>query len=488
MARIDITASPHNAVGDGLTNDTSAFVSAISAASEGDCVVIPRGTYETDTIEVPDNKSLTFLGEGPQASVVRARSNNIDVFHSDRGTAVAEDRFETQHNYHGFSVVLRTNATDTAPSFNRCTVGGLPVGCAAFAYERKDLPTSTTNGNDQAWPNTFGSITNVIVQDNLRNTGGQGLGTNSCAIYIEGSAYGWTFDRHWYHDVDHGIVITAPFIRRCSVNASTDRLTYSVDASQAYPANAEIMVLQHSGAGTLSGGISRDTEYFVRSPATGNLQISTSAGGAAVNITSAGTAPAYVAGRDNYGGGAISPDGVSIDRITQYGGKTHISIINPEGLEIGRTDSYQISGHIIELRDYPASSRPAPLSCLVRMVYSESPQTTNLISSNQTRDPLVYISGECITIHNLQVRGDDGASDTRPIVHIAGRCNRVDNVYVKSNFSQAQADIWVSGDGCKVFGLSHDGGDVYNSGSNNTIEIHRDTSGAPLHTVTSGTP
>ena len=349
-------------------------------------------------------------------------------------------------------------------------------------------PSATTNGNDEAWPNTFGTISNVIVQDNLRNTGGQGLGTNSCAVYFEGSAYGWTFDRHWYHDVDHGIVITAPFVRRCSVSSGSDTLTYSVDAGDAYPVDAEIMVLQHSGAGTLSGGIDRATEYFVRAPTNGTLQISTSAGGGAVDITSDGTAPAYVVGRDNYGGGAISPDGVTIEKITQYGGKTHISIINPEGLEIGRTDSYQISAHILELRDFPASSRPAPLSCLVRMMYSESPQTTDSLSANQTRDPMVYVSGECISILNLQIRGDDGASDTRPIVNIAGRANRLDNIFIKSSFTQAQADIWVSGDGCKVSGLAHDGSDVYNSGSNNTIEVHRDVEGAALHTVTVGSP
>lgn len=484
MARIDVTASPHSAAGDGTTNDTAAIASAISAASEGDCIVFPRGTYETDTISVPHDKSLTFLGEGPQASIIRTRTNNIDCFKSDRGTAVAEDRFETQHNWFQLAIVLRTSG-DSSSSFNRCTVGGAPVGCAAIVYTRADLPSTTTNGNDEGWPNTFGKIRDLIVKDNDTTSGG--LGTRSCAFYFEGSAYGWEVEGIDLHDIDHGIVVTAPFIRRCTVNTSTETLSYSVDASEAYPSNAELTILQHTGYGTLTGGLSRNTNYFARNPSAGSLQLSTSSGGSAVNLTSAGTAPLYVVARDNYAGGAISPDGFSIDKFTQYGGVSHISLINPENLAIGRCDSYQIRANLLELRGFPSGSRTFPFSVTVENIYSESPQTSTLLSTSQTVDPFVYVDGRAIHINGLQIRGED-ADTTRPIFQIAGRGNRVSNFYGVSSFSQFQPDIWVSGEGCTVYGLSHDGSNVYDSGTNNTVEIRRDSTNAALHTVTSGTP
>lgn len=437
---------------------------------------------------MPSDKSLTFLGEGPQASIIRTRTNDIDCFKSDRGTAVAEDRFENQQIWIGLTIVLRTSGSDTAASFNRCTVGGLPVGCAGIAYERANLPSSTSNGNDEAWPSTFGKIRNCIFKDN--NTTSGGLGSNSCAMYFSGSAYGWEFDSIDCHDVDHAIVMTAPFIRRCSVNAGTDTLTYTVDNSFAYPSTAQVTIMHHTGAGSLSGGLTRHADYFVRSPTAGTLQLSTTSGGSAVNITSAGTAPVYVAGRDNYGGGAIAPDGVSIDKLTQYGGKSHLSIINPENIAIGRTDSYQISGNLLELRGYPSSSRTYPISCTVENMYSESPQTTAPLSTSQNTDPFIHVDGRGVSINHIQFRGRDGTSNTRPVLELAGLGNKIGSVYALSSFSQAQPDLWVSGNGCKLEGLAHGGARMFNSGSNNTIEVINESSGSPgtLHSVTSGSP
>lgn len=488
MALISVAEAPYNAAGDGSTNDTSAIQSAIDDASEGDCIVFPRGTWETDTLAIPSSKSLTILGEGPQATRIRVRTNDTDLFKSDRGTSVAEDRFTSQHVYENFTAVMRTSGSDTAPSFNRCTVGGLPIGCAAIAYERANLPSSTSNGNDEGWPNTFGVVRNVIFEDN--NTTSGGTGSNSCGVYISGSAYGWTLERLWYHDIDFHIVMTAPFIRRCSVDAGTDTLTYTVDNSFAYPANAEVTIMHHTGAGSLSGGLTRHDDYFVRSPTTGTLQLSTSSGGSAVNITSSGTAPLYVSGRDDYAGGAIAPDGVSIDKITAYSGKVHISIINPENLAIGRTDSYQITGNLLELRGFPSASRTYPISCTVENMYSESPQTSAPLSTDQNTDPFVYIDGRGVSINHLQFRGRDGTSNTRPVLQLAGLGNKIGSIYALSSFSQAQPDLWVSGNGCKLEGLAHGGARVFNSGSSNTIEVINESSGSPgtLHSINSGSP
>ena len=77
------------AVGDGTTDDHSAFADAIDAASEGSSIRIPAGTYLFRTGLVID-KGVVLCGEGPQASRIHFDTSDIgiDILIYDRGDFV----------------------------------------------------------------------------------------------------------------------------------------------------------------------------------------------------------------------------------------------------------------------------------------------------------------------------------------------------------------------------------------------------------------
>lgn len=72
------------------------------------------------------------------------------------------------------------------------------------------------------------------------------------------------------------------------VNTGTEIITYHAAAPAA---NTQVRV---SSTGTLPGGLSADTAYYVVSPSGSTSQLSTSSGGAAVNLTSTGSGVMHV--------------------------------------------------------------------------------------------------------------------------------------------------------------------------------------------------
>jgi len=395
-----VKETPGNAAGNGVADDTSAIQAVIDAAPEGAVIYFPVGIYSVNRLNVPFQKSLSFVGASVQGSVLRSRSVGIDIFHSDRGTGNAQDRFTTQHFYKNLRLELNLpeNGPDTAPNFNRCTIEGLAVGCAAIAYETSALPSSATPGQIAvSWPNTFGRAEDIIVQAIDTNDGGR---MNSCAVFISGSAYGWDFMNFELHDISHGYVETAPFIRRCTVNTSSNTLSHS---GGTYPSNAQLTVAQHSAEGSLASGVTRFSDYFARNSSSGSLQLSTSAGGGAVNISSAGTADFYIYARDQTAV-VVAPDGSSIINWTQYGGRSVFNLSSPENKLILRSDSYQISVSLLACRAFPNSSRPFGLTNNFICIYSESPQG-QATPPNQARDPFVIMEGRVVNVNGLQIRG-----------------------------------------------------------------------------------
>jgi hypothetical protein len=236
-----------------------------------------------------------------------------------------------------------------------------------------------------------------------------------------------------------------------------------------YPENAEVTILQHSATGTLTTGVDRYDELFALSTTDGTIQLATSSGGSAITLTP-GTAPVYIAARDEYTA-VLSPDQMRITNLTHYGGKTSLQIPNPEGTHISSVWAYGFNISVLDISAYPGGSRSEPLSNHINTIYPESPQATALTASHdQVKDPFIHIEGKGNTLNTLQFRGES-ANVKRPRVEVGGLANHCFGVYALSSLSQAQPDVVVSGAGCIVAGLLHPNATVSNTGSNNKIHF-----------------
>ena len=79
---IDVTKAPYNADKTGATNTTAAIQAAINAATAGQVVYLPAGTYRIDSqLSVDFNKdNITIRGAGPTSTIIDNRSSNSAIY------------------------------------------------------------------------------------------------------------------------------------------------------------------------------------------------------------------------------------------------------------------------------------------------------------------------------------------------------------------------------------------------------------------------
>jgi len=477
LGAIIVTDSAFGAVGNGIDDDTAAIQLAIDTAPSGSVIFFPFGRFLVDKISVPHDKSLIFRGVSPIASRVVGRTPGQDVFHCDNNGQAAQNRFRTVHGYENFGIEINSGTGESwAQNYNRCTGRGYPIGPACIAYDSDFLSPSLATSVNQAWPNTFGYIKNVFLElvdvDSAKNDAHDCVG-----IYFGGTSYGWRIEDIRAHGVHWAFVQSAPFIRRCIPSSDTDTLNYSVGNDVAYPENAEVYALAHTGAGTTTPPLERSVDYWVLDPSPGSLQLSASPGpGAAIDLTSTGSAPVYVAARDAYSA-VIAPDGVTIANITHYSGKGAISVITPEGMLIGRVDAYGASVSGLEIVDWDSGSRDFGISCkVVGPYYTESPQSSALVAVDQEQDPFIYINMRGGSIQDLQFRGET-AGVTRPRLALYGIGYDVTGLRMLSSLSQAQPDVYLYGSGIGVYGQAHSLAGLVDQGDDNHYILKSDAEG-----------
>lgn len=83
---LNVKASPYNAVGDGVTNDTSAIQAALnSLATSGGNLYFPTGTYSAGNLQVPSNVRIFGAGMGattikfPASMAVASNTSGADL-------------------------------------------------------------------------------------------------------------------------------------------------------------------------------------------------------------------------------------------------------------------------------------------------------------------------------------------------------------------------------------------------------------------------
>jgi len=97
-----VSVKDFGAVGDGTTDDTTAFINAITASNS---VYVPAGTYLVDYIWIGKN-GFTLRGAGVDATIIKARS-------------VVNRLFKIQY--------ALNNATDPAATINYTSIGGFTI-------------------------------------------------------------------------------------------------------------------------------------------------------------------------------------------------------------------------------------------------------------------------------------------------------------------------------------------------------------------------
>lgn len=466
--QINVKAAPHNATGDGSTDDTAAIQSAIDAAGANDVVYIPPGDYSVNRLNVPHNQAIKIRGASPWATTLVGRTAGQDIFRvTDPNGATVQDRFGKVHVYENLGFVLNTGSgsPDLTTGLNRTTVSGLPVGPCCIAYVTDFVPSGTGNpGINAAWLNSFGVVNNCVVNVSSKH------GNHGCAfIYHGGNHYGWTYQNIWIEGGHYGVTGCLPWARRVTANSGTNRITVTNGANP-YQNGHTLFMAAHSFSGGMPGGFAKETIYHVVNRDATSFQLAATAGGSALPVSSNGSGAIYVFGADDFAG-EYAPDGVSIDRVTHYAGRSVVSIGNTENLHIGRVDSY---GHIQPLYLWARQSltRKENIGPVMDAFYSESPQSTTM----PVGEDLVHWDAVCGSIQYLQARGES-ANVTDPPIRFRGRGYRVQGLDLISSFSQAQPAIILDGDNLGIFGRVHTACTLTDNGSDNYYLMTQDGGG-----------
>ncbi|MEM8949313.1 MAG: glycosyl hydrolase family 28-related protein [Pseudomonadota bacterium] len=464
----NVQSAPFNAVGDGSTDDTSAIQAAINATGNNGVVYLPPGNYSVNRLNVPHNRAIKFQGASPWATTLVGRTAGEDIFRiTDPSGATVQDRFIRVHVYENLGFVLNTGTgnPDLTPGLNRCTTAGLAVGPCCIAYVTDFVPSGTGNpGINAAWLHSFGVVRDCVVNVSDKH------GNHGCGFIHHGANhYGWTYQNIWIEGGHYGVTDSLPFARRVTVSGSTDRLTVANGANP-FQNGQTLFVAAHSATGDMPGGLDRFQVYHVVNRNGTSFQLSESAGGSPVNITSDGSGAIYVYAAADFAG-EYAPDGISIDRLTHYAGRCPISLTNTENLHIGRVDSY---GAIAALHLYAVESltRKEHIGPVVDAFYSESPQSTIM----PIGEDIVHFDAVSGAISYLQVRGES-AQITNPPVRFRGRGYRVAGLDLISSFSQAQPAIIIEGDNIGLFGRVHTATTLTDNGSDNYYLLTQDGGG-----------
>ena len=94
--RIDVTKPPYRAVGDGATLNTAALQAAFDAASDGDCVYLPAGTFLTGALHVHSGTEL-YLDEGAVLQGTENLADYLPYIHS-RFEGIEQDCYQSLLN------------------------------------------------------------------------------------------------------------------------------------------------------------------------------------------------------------------------------------------------------------------------------------------------------------------------------------------------------------------------------------------------------
>lgn len=196
------------------------------------------------------------------------------------------DTAATTHVMRGFKVI------DTGTTGWRIFVastGSVTINGGVYCVNNVDLADFLASGAGTLFP--FGTSSNQKATYLLQDP--SNIGINQLNITATGLVLDTANNRiychngvaatHQYFVYSTNATLNCPLTTALSIDATTDRVTHT---AHGYPDNTPIWVTNLSGG----AGLTNNTVYFVRNSTANDYQLSATTGGAAINITTNGTA------------------------------------------------------------------------------------------------------------------------------------------------------------------------------------------------------
>jgi hypothetical protein len=474
-AEIIATEAPFNAPTNGSTNAKTQIQAAIDATPDrGICILPPvtNGYTINQPLILPRDRKIKFTGGGWGCTLIKQASASTDVIKfASGGVSTDQDRFDDFAEISGFELQLNTElgTTDYSPAFDRCTYEGIPISACGIVFDDPVLPSSADTSRNETWPLTFCTVRDITISVTTK-----GANHRVGGIYVGGAAYGWKFQRIRGDNMGVMLACMLPGVRRIS-GKSGSNLTFARAAT--YANNAQVETCYNTHFGTAPTLITRRQELFTRNPTSGVVGLSLTNGGAVLNPT-LGTAPLYVFAVDEHSD-VFSPDAITVEDITHYGGHCTWSFPQVEGGRFGRIDAYgqDVMAYALNNVATGTGSRNEAISCLIDLAYYEAPQSNPITAA----EDFIKVNMKGGRILHTQIRGTDSAGG-RPKVRLDGRGYDA-NFYLLSNSGQDQPDLIIDGDGIDLRGICHVSATITDNGANNTSTMRRDASGAAFQAV-----
>ena len=462
-ARVQDLPQPDPASGAAVRVNVNSFSGATitdklqNAVNSGEPVAMPAGLHTLDGPVTIPTGGMDIIGAGDGlrmngGTILRSGLGDDIFFKSYTNSAQARPAGQNQVTIGHMGLRLRPNGQNTRSAHERCTATGYGVGQSAVAMERGDWPTETTGTRSisNAWLSSHGRYHNLTCDVEGGSSVDHGTGfltfqgnTYGSRFYNLDSAGGQSSTRRGAHCL---LSIAQPYVHRVTCDPGTDRVNTS--GTNQFLNGQQVMVRAHDATGTRPGGIDFDTVYFIVNRTSSSFQLSTTSGGGAINISSAGSGFIYAILVGN-AGAVFSPDEVYIDRVSHYNGKMGISVCNPERLWASNVTSYGIET-ILEIPGMlSTASRTQAVGASLYNWYSESPQST----AGNANSECVLVQADGLHVGYFQGRGADSGS--QPIYRFTGTDHNISMFDGRSSFSQGGVDLRLEATNTFAFGQAH---------------------------------
>jgi hypothetical protein len=188
---INVKDDAYGAKGDGSTNDTTAIQAAINAATSGQTVYFPAGTYMVSASLTFPNDGIHLLGSGKEATIIKksANCNLIDISGTATGTS--------NHRKHCSIKEMTLHGNNLTGKLLRVYYSNLHLFDSLRFYANNDMAVESAEFWDSYFTNCFWEFcgdtagTNPVVY--LKNSAAaSGFGTSTDSTNAI-----WFLNCHW---------------------------------------------------------------------------------------------------------------------------------------------------------------------------------------------------------------------------------------------------------------------------------------------------